>query len=120
MIKKPEWIKNILGSGNNKPEKDHKFISGATNHPENNPVGSWPWIASLGYYWHPAFELNPMASKCPKSPLWSVLDKSSLINCSQSFNKLHYYYDSRAVNRPLSSQSYSRVLDTQVDYWTRA
>ncbi len=26
------------------------FISGAANDPEKNPVGFWPWMASLGFY----------------------------------------------------------------------
>jgi secreted trypsin-like serine protease len=26
------------------------FVSGATNDEENNPVGRWPWMASLGYF----------------------------------------------------------------------
>ena len=28
---------------------DHKFISGATNDNEKNPVGFWPWMASIGF-----------------------------------------------------------------------
>lgn len=26
------------------------FIAGATKHIEYNPVGEWPWMASLGFY----------------------------------------------------------------------
>ena len=26
------------------------FVAGATNHPEDNPVGNWPWMASIGFY----------------------------------------------------------------------
>ena len=29
---------------------DPKFISGAHNNEETNPVGEWPWMASLGFY----------------------------------------------------------------------
>jgi hypothetical protein len=29
---------------------DGNFIAGATNNPETNPVGHWPWMASIGYY----------------------------------------------------------------------
>ena len=29
---------------------DHTFISGTITDPEKNPVGLWPWIASIGYY----------------------------------------------------------------------
>lgn len=28
---------------------DVKFIAGAKNHAEDNPVGKWPWMASLGF-----------------------------------------------------------------------
>jgi hypothetical protein len=26
------------------------FIAGATNEPEKNPVGDWPWMASVGFF----------------------------------------------------------------------
>ncbi len=29
---------------------DTQFIVGARNDPEKNPVGHWPWIASIGIY----------------------------------------------------------------------
>jgi len=29
---------------------DINFVSGSVNHPETNPVGQWPWMASLGNY----------------------------------------------------------------------
>ena len=29
---------------------DTNFVSGAQNHPELNPVGFWPWIASVGFF----------------------------------------------------------------------
>jgi hypothetical protein len=35
--------------GNN-GKVDTDFIVGATNDPEINPVGSWPWMASIGFY----------------------------------------------------------------------
>jgi secreted trypsin-like serine protease len=28
----------------------HEFIVGALHDSENNPVGEWPWMASLGFY----------------------------------------------------------------------
>ncbi len=33
---------NAINNGN--------YISGAINHPEKNPVGYWPWMASVGFY----------------------------------------------------------------------
>ena len=38
-----------LNCGNNNIV-DGNFIAGAKNDLENNPVGFWPWIASLGSY----------------------------------------------------------------------
>jgi secreted trypsin-like serine protease len=32
-----------------KPSR-HEFIAGALHDAENNPVGEWPWMASLGLY----------------------------------------------------------------------
>jgi len=32
------------------PSFGTEFISGAENDPEKNPVGFWPWMASLGFY----------------------------------------------------------------------
>ncbi len=29
---------------------DTDFVAGAQNDGEINPVGNWPWMASLGYY----------------------------------------------------------------------
>jgi len=29
---------------------DTKFIVGPINDDETNPVGNWPWMASLGFY----------------------------------------------------------------------
>ena len=29
---------------------DSEHVSGATNNAETNPVGIWPWMASVGYY----------------------------------------------------------------------
>jgi hypothetical protein len=29
---------------------DGDFIIGAMNDAENNPVGHWPWMASIGFY----------------------------------------------------------------------
>ncbi len=29
---------------------DQNFISGAFNDDEKNPVGHWPWMASIGFY----------------------------------------------------------------------
>ena len=28
--------------------ENSEFLSGPVNHPETNPVGNWPWMASLG------------------------------------------------------------------------
>ena len=36
-----ECGKNTLSSG--------QFIAGARNNDEHNPVGHWPWMASIGY-----------------------------------------------------------------------
>ena len=30
--------------------EDPEFISGPLNNEETNPVGEWPWMASLGFY----------------------------------------------------------------------
>jgi len=29
---------------------DLNYVAGSFNDPENNPVGYWPWMASLGSY----------------------------------------------------------------------
>jgi hypothetical protein len=29
---------------------DSTFVAGPKNNPETNPVGQWPWMASLGLY----------------------------------------------------------------------
>ncbi len=36
--------------GQQKVINDGNYISGAINHPETNPVGYWPWMASVGSY----------------------------------------------------------------------
>ena len=28
----------------------HEFVAGPAHDPEYNPVGEWPWMASLGYW----------------------------------------------------------------------
>ncbi len=33
-----------------KSKHNANFIAGATNDPEKNPVGNWPWMASIGFY----------------------------------------------------------------------
>ena len=27
-----------------------KFVAATPNNPETNPVGDWPWMASIGYF----------------------------------------------------------------------
>jgi len=49
-----DWVKRLLlyfsvPCGNN-GLVDTDFIAGATNDPESNPVGHWPWMASIGHY----------------------------------------------------------------------
>jgi secreted trypsin-like serine protease len=39
---------------------DTNFIAGAINDPEKNPVGRWPWMASVGLY----DENNKWQHKC--------------------------------------------------------
>ena len=29
---------------------DGDYVIGARQDPENNPVGHWPWMASIGFY----------------------------------------------------------------------
>ncbi len=31
-------------------DADVNFVSGSCNNAETNPVGQWPWMASIGYY----------------------------------------------------------------------
>ena len=39
---------------------DGNFVAGAQNDPEHNPVGFWPWIASLGSF----NDLNEWVHQC--------------------------------------------------------
>ena len=55
LIKFWEKFKSCLISddfecGNNKLLDKAESIVGTKNNPETNPVGHWPWMASLGFY----------------------------------------------------------------------
>ena len=43
------WFLLIEKCGKN-DNRSTDFIVGPSNDPETNPVGIWPWMASVGYY----------------------------------------------------------------------
>ncbi len=48
-VRQVRQASNFSECGNN-GISDTQFIVGARNDPEKNPVGHWPWIASIGIY----------------------------------------------------------------------
>jgi len=43
---------DIISCGKNLlfEDSNYDFIAGYPNHPEINPVGHWPWMASIGFF----------------------------------------------------------------------